>query len=190
MHALLSREVDQLAGAEVLRAKDPDQFGIVFERIDLVGQGRSGADMDPVRAVQTRFESGLAQAGVVHPVRSEEGKLPGCVEACPAGALVFGTRREVIAEANRRIYQNPGKYNTHIYGEQEAGGTSWVYISAVPFEQIGFRTDIGNTAYPEYTTGFLYAVPFILLLWPTAMLGMNRVAKKEDKPETPVDKKE
>lgn len=122
--------------------------------------------------------------------RLKEGKLPGCVEACPAGALVFGSRRDVLAEANRRIFQNPGKYNPHIYGEQEAGGTSWLYLSAVPFEQIGFRADIGTTAYPKYTTGFLYAVPFILLLWPTAMLGMNRVTKKEDKPETPADKEQ
>jgi Fe-S-cluster-containing dehydrogenase component len=120
--------------------------------------------------------------------RLKEGKLPGCVEACPVDAIVFGSRRDVIAEANRRIYQNTDKYYPYIYGEHEAGGTSWLYLSAVPFDQIGFRSDIGTSAYPEYTTGFLYAVPFILLLWPTVMLGMSRATKNQEKP--PADDKE
>ena len=111
--------------------------------------------------------------------RLKEGKLPGCVEACPTEALSFGTRRNILAEANRRIYQNPGTYVHHIFGEQEVGGAGWLYLSAVPFKQIGFRTDLGTTAYPEFTTGFLYAVPFVLLLWPTLLLGINRATKQE-----------
>lgn len=114
--------------------------------------------------------------------RLKEGKFPGCVEACPREALLFGTRRDVIAEANRRIYQHPDTYVPYLFGEHEAGGTSWVYISAVPFDQIGFRSDLGTTPYPEYTKGFLYAVPFILLLWPTVLLGISRATKKEEKP--------
>lgn len=113
--------------------------------------------------------------------RLKEGEVPGCVAACPAEALIFGSRRDVVAEAERRIAQHPDKYYPHIYGEHEAGGSSWMYLSAVPFEQIGFRSDIGTKPYPEYTTGFLYAVPFILLLWPTAMLGMSRATKKPGK---------
>lgn len=109
-----------------------------------------------------------------------KGLVPGCVEACPTEALMFGTRRHLLEEAKRRIAQNPGKYVNHIYGENEVGGTSHLYLSAVPFEQIGFRMDLGTKPYPEYSTGFLYAVPFIFVLWPIVMLGFNRITKRKE----------
>ncbi len=113
--------------------------------------------------------------------RLQKGEKPACVEACPAEALAFGTRRGLIEEANRRIYQNDGKYVPHIYGEHEAGGTGYLYLSAVPFEQIGFRTDLGTTAYPEYTKGFLYSVPVVLLLWPAFLGGISALTKRKEK---------
>lgn len=108
------------------------------------------------------------------------GEVPGCVEACPTEALMFGSRRKLLEEGKRRIAQNPDKYIHHIYGEYEVAGTSHLYLSAVPFEQIGLRTDLGTSPYPEYSTGFLYAVPFIFVLWPIIMLGMNRVTRKKE----------
>lgn len=112
--------------------------------------------------------------------RFNKGELPGCVEVCPTQALMFGTRRHILDEGKRRIAANPGKYVDHIYGENEVGGTSHLYLSAVPFEQIGFRADLGMIPYPEYSTGFLYAVPFIFVLWPIVMLGMNRATKNSE----------
>jgi Fe-S-cluster-containing dehydrogenase component len=113
--------------------------------------------------------------------RIEKGEKPACVDACPEKALTFGPRRKLIEEANRRIYQKPGEYLTHIYGEHEVGGTGYLYISKVPFEQIGFRTDLGTIAYPEYSKGFLYSVPIVLLLWPAFLIGVNTLTKREEK---------
>ena len=110
----------------------------------------------------------------------EAGGKPACVEACPAEALTFGTRRELLGEANRRIYGEAGKYVQHIYGEHEVGGTGYLYLSGVPFEQIGFRTDLGTTAYPEFSKGFLYSVPIVLLLWPAFLIGVNTITKRKD----------
>lgn len=112
--------------------------------------------------------------------RYNKGLVPGCVEVCPTEALMFGTRRNILEEGKRRIAQNPDKYINHIYGEYEVGGTSHLYLSSVPFEQIGFRKDLGTVAYPEYSTGFLYAVPFIFVLWPIVMLGFNRVTRRKE----------
>jgi formate dehydrogenase iron-sulfur subunit len=112
--------------------------------------------------------------------RLKKGEKPACVENCPEEALIFGTRKELIEEANRRIYQKPGEYLTHIYGEHEVGGTGYLYLSKVPFEQIGFRTDLGTTPYPELTKGFLYSVPLVLLLWPAFLIGVNTLTKRED----------
>ncbi len=113
--------------------------------------------------------------------RLKEGEKPVCVENCPEEALLFGPRRKLIEEGNSRIYKNPGNYVTHIYGEHEVGGTGYLYLSKVPFEQIGFRTDLGTTPYPEYTKGFLYSVPLVLLLWPAFLIGVNTVTKREEK---------
>lgn len=105
--------------------------------------------------------------------RQLAGKLPGCAEACPTGALKYGERTALLDEARTRIYQNPDKYVHHIYGEHEVGGTSWLYISSVPFEDIGFRTDLGTTPYPVYTQGFLSAVPLVLIIWPAILMGCH-----------------
>ncbi len=32
----------------------------------------------------------------------------GCVEVCPAGAVIFGTREELMAEAKKRLALKPG----------------------------------------------------------------------------------
>jgi Fe-S-cluster-containing dehydrogenase component len=115
-----------------------------------------------------------------------QGKIPGCVEACPTDALMFGTRRKLLEEGKRRIAQNPGKYINHIYGELEIGGTSTMYLSAVPFDQIGLRTDLGLRHYPEYSLVYLSAIPFIAGLTPIAMLGIAhvvRMAKKDAREE-------
>jgi hypothetical protein len=69
----------------------------------------------------------------------------------------------------------------HVYGEHEAGGTGFLYISPVPFEELGFRTDLGTAALPETTRDFLTAVPMVLVVWPAMMLALRRAtAPAED----------
>ncbi len=111
--------------------------------------------------------------------RLKKGERPACVKICPEEALIFGTRRALIKEARRRIHNKPEKYIDHIYGEKEAGGCGWLYLSPVSFEQIGFNTKIDTKPYPDLTKGFLYSVPFIFVLWPALMLGMSK-ANEED----------
>ena len=61
-----------------------------------------------------------------------------------------------------------------------------MYLSAVPFEDFGFRTGLGNSAYPELTTDFLYSVPIVLTLWPAFLLGLNNATKREEDEESEV----
>jgi Fe-S-cluster-containing dehydrogenase component len=112
--------------------------------------------------------------------RVVEGKQPACVEACPAEALTFGRRENLLEEARHRIYTEPSRYVHRIYGEQEAGGTSWLYLAGVPFDQIGFKTDIGTTPLPTYAKEFLYAVPLVLTVVPPLLLGLRRATGKDD----------
>jgi Fe-S-cluster-containing dehydrogenase component len=109
--------------------------------------------------------------------RLREGKIPACVENCPAEALMFGTRRELIKEARKRINENPEQYVDHIYGEHEAGGTGFLYLSAVPFDELGLNTSLQSKSYPELSKGFLYSVPTVFVLWPAILLGIREATK-------------
>ncbi|MFO1428578.1 MAG: 4Fe-4S dicluster domain-containing protein [Candidatus Competibacteraceae bacterium] len=70
--------------------------------------------------------------------RQQVGKAPACVGGCPTGALQFGRREDLLNEARTRIAKNPDRYVDHIYGEKEAGGTGVIYLSAIPFAELGF----------------------------------------------------
>jgi formate dehydrogenase iron-sulfur subunit len=115
-----------------------------------------------------------------HP-RVLEGKLPGCVQACPTEALVFGKREEVLKVARQRIYDWPDRYIDHIYGEKEMGGTSWLYLSGKAFSEAGMREDLGETPAPALTAGALGAVPMVVGLWPVLLTGIYAVNKRKEK---------
>jgi len=112
--------------------------------------------------------------------RLQKGQKPACVQACPTGALMFGMKREIMEIARVRIYHHPTKYVHHIYGEHEVGGTGWLYLSAAPFEQLGFRTDLGTTPYPDYTREFLYGVPVVLFGLPAMLLGLSFLTRNDE----------
>jgi len=111
----------------------------------------------------------------------KEGGKPACVENCPAEALLFGKRRDLIEIARTRIYAEPENYNHAIYGEHEVGGTGVLYLASVPFEELGLRKDLGTKAYPEFNKNFLYAVPAVLILWPAFLLGLNNSFQERKK---------
>lgn len=113
--------------------------------------------------------------------RLEQGLLPGCVEACPKEALTFGKRDDLIQTARERIRRYPGRYMDHIYGESEMGGTSWLYLSGVPFASIGMREDLGIKPAPELTAGALSIVPMVVGLWPVLLTGVYAMSKRKEK---------
>src|SRR3974390_1500110 len=84
--------------------------------------------------------------------------VPACVKACPADALRFGAREEMLKEARNRISSQPEKYVDHVYGEHEAGGTSVLYLSSVPFAKLGFP-DVDKKPYPAISKIAIHAVP-------------------------------
>jgi formate dehydrogenase iron-sulfur subunit len=109
------------------------------------------------------------------------GKLPGCVDICPTEALTFGKRKDLIKIARRRITKYPERYIDHIYGEHEMGGTSWLYLSGAPFNEIGLREDLGVTPAPKLTAGALSAVPIVAGLWPVLLTGIYAMSKRKEK---------
>jgi formate dehydrogenase iron-sulfur subunit len=114
--------------------------------------------------------------------RIMKGEIPACAESC-GDALIFGTRRELIAEARKRIADDPELYYPEIYGEDVAGGTGLLYLSPVPFEEIGLNTKLQNTSYPELSKGFLYTVPSVFVLLPPLLLAIHEATKSNQSKE-------
>ena len=94
---------------------------------------------------------------------------PACVKSCPTKALRFGDRDELLSEAHLRIGTNPDRYVNEIYGENEAGGTSVLYLFSVPFEKLGMPEVVAEPL-PKFTWGALAKVPGVVVGL-TAMLG-------------------
>lgn len=99
--------------------------------------------------------------------RAPEGKGQACCEVCPRGAVISGTRAELLAEAKRRIAESPKRYVPKVYGEVEGGGTQVLYLSHVEFEKLGLPV-LEEESLGEYThsvQGALYkgfAGPLVL----------------------------
>jgi len=110
----------------------------------------------------------------------KKGGIPACAENCPAEAIKFGKRRELLAEARKRIVENPKIYVDEIYGDHTAGGTGFIYISPVPFNELGVNTKLQNKSYPELTKGFLFNVPTVFVLLPPILLGIHEATKNNN----------
>jgi Fe-S-cluster-containing dehydrogenase component len=98
---------------------------------------------------------------------SRENKPPGCASICPVEAITFGRRSELLEMAHQRIDKDPGRYVDHVYGEHEAGGTSWLYLTGVPFERLGFA-NVPDTPLPKTTETIQHAL--FNYLWSPAVL--------------------
>jgi formate dehydrogenase iron-sulfur subunit len=103
---------------------------------------------------------------------------PACVEACPMEALTFGDRKTLLRIARKRMRENPERYVQHIYGEFEAGGTSWLYLSPVPFEHAGFDIHVPKQPIINYVKDFLAIVPMVLTIWPGLFAGFFLLSRR------------
>ena len=115
--------------------------------------------------------------------RQAQGLEPACTSVCPSGALTFGKRAALLDEAKRRVYAEKSRYVRHVYGEHEAGGTSWLYISDIPFEKLALNTGMPNRPYAELVAGALGAPPFVMTLWPPLLMGLYTFSKRRDEVE-------
>jgi Fe-S-cluster-containing dehydrogenase component len=123
--------------------------------------------------------------------RQAKGLKPACAEVCPSGALTFGHRDELVELAKTRIYTNPTRYVHHVYGEHEAGGTSWLYIGDFELDKLALRTGTPEKEVPGLVAGALGAPPFVMTLWPPLLMGIYMFSKKrEEGAGHPADEKE
>ncbi|MEW6214738.1 MAG: 4Fe-4S dicluster domain-containing protein [Nitrospirota bacterium] len=98
--------------------------------------------------------------------RVDGGKGLACAQACPFGALTEGELDKMLKEARSRIKNRPDFYINHIYGQEEVGGTSVIYLSSRPFGEVGLA-DVGTkpvtTRSETSMTGMLPGVTILAL---------------------------
>lgn len=120
------------------------------------------------------------------PERRAEGREPACVEVCPREAVIYGTREELLQEAHRRIETEPERYNPHVYGEKEAGGTQVLYLAPkdVTFQQLGLPL-LGERSLPDRVRGVQgviykgFAAPVALYGVLAAVIFRNQRSEKK-----------
>jgi formate dehydrogenase iron-sulfur subunit len=112
--------------------------------------------------------------------RLAEGLPTACASVCPTGATLFGDRDVLVREAQQRIAANPETYVDHVYGVTEAGGTSVLMLSAVPFEKLGLKTGIPRQPLPLLTWQILSKIPSFVVVWGVSLLGIHWITKRRD----------
>lgn len=111
----------------------------------------------------------------------KEGGVPACVEICPPQCLTFGRRDQLLEFAHRTISHRPDKYVDHVYGEHEVGGTSWLYLSSVPFASIGLPV-LGTAAPPRTTESIQHGI-FKHFIPPIALFAFLAGVMRQFRPE-------
>lgn len=101
-----------------------------------------------------------------------------CSEACPTGATTFGDRDELIREARKRIDENPGQYVNYVYGLKEAGGTSVMYLSNIPFEKLGFPMTVPTESIPDLSWRVLSQIPKYSVAAGVVLFGINWITQR------------
>jgi formate dehydrogenase iron-sulfur subunit len=76
--------------------------------------------------------------------RTTNGLKPACVKTCPAGALDWGDRDAMIAQAQARVDLLKGQLGfsqANVYGETQLGGLGRIYVLTAPAEAYGLPAD-------------------------------------------------
>jgi formate dehydrogenase iron-sulfur subunit len=83
-----------------------------------------------------------------------------------------------LREAENRLGQEHTKYVQYIYGKEEAGGTSVLYLSAVPFDALGLPRNLPHGALPMYTWRVLSEIPAEVVLGGALLGGIWWITKR------------
>ncbi len=130
-----------------------------------------------------------------------KGELPGCCDACPTGASLFGPAAALLEEAKRRQKMQPGSYYDfpvstitsgkiqyqqaaqyipRIYGENEVGGAQVLMLAGVPFEKLGLP-DLPSGSYVALAENIQHTLYKGMILPIVAFGGLIFLVKRSDK---------
>ena len=115
--------------------------------------------------------------------RIEKGQATACASVCPTGATLFGERDDLVKEARSRIAGRPSEYVDHVYGLEEAGGTSVLMLSSVPFENLGLPKNVPKQPLPMFTWQVLSKIPDFVVVWGVFLYGIHWITARRTEVE-------
>lgn len=111
--------------------------------------------------------------------RIRAGLIPACAKACPS-AISYGSRVDMVREAKRRISAKPDLYVNKVYGLDEAGGTSVLYLTDLPFNELGLK-NVTRRPLPSYTWAALRLVPGVFLTMGGSLALISWITHRKDR---------
>jgi len=112
--------------------------------------------------------------------RVANGQPTACASVCPTGATTFGDRDALITEARARIAAEPARYVDHVYGVEEAGGTSVLMIAGMGFSELGLPTDLPNEPLPMLTWRVISHLPDLVSVAAVGLFGLHWITKRRE----------
>lgn len=106
--------------------------------------------------------------------RIDQGLEPACVETCPTDALQFMT----LEEAENRAKEAEAE-GLHTYGYSEIGGTSWIFISDVPFSEFGLP-ELSSATHKNFENNLLTRFATVGLLGGAALVVIKTYADRRE----------
>jgi len=121
--------------------------------------------------------------------RRSNGLEPACVKTCPTGALKYGDREQLIAEAASRVQalKADGHSNAYLYGEEELGGLGVLYVLDDSPEvyglpespKVAISTSVGQWLSGILAAGVVAALPFWFLFKRRKQIEAEQESKVE-----------
>ncbi len=130
-----------------------------------------------------------------------KGEISACCNECPTGASLYGPVEDLLQEAKRRLTLEPGsydefpvsdirtgktvtnkvsKYQPHIYGEKEVGGSQVLLLSGVKFNKLGLP-DLPDESYTGVAEGIQHTLYKGMILPIAAFAGLAYIINKNEK---------
>jgi formate dehydrogenase iron-sulfur subunit len=109
--------------------------------------------------------------------RTSLGEKPACVEGCTHDALVFGPREDMLRLAEQRIAVPGARYAGRIWGKDEFGGTSVMYISDTDLSALDWpapKTPSASSA----ALPVVEATPIVGATVMSGLLGLNWIIRR------------
>jgi len=110
--------------------------------------------------------------------RLAAGQPTACAAVCPTGATVFGERETLVREAHARIAREPSRYVDHVFGLDEAGGTSVLLLAGVPFANLGLPGELPHEPLPMLTWRVLSPLPDVISVAAVFLFGVHWITNR------------
>jgi len=129
-------------------------------------------EWDSATPAMVKCQMCLAKAGTTDAGQLNDVGQPACTEVCPRHAVIYGPYTELVEEAQRRIAESPERYEDHVYGLSEVGGTQVLYLTSkgIPFSRLGLP-ELGPEPVPALPVGLQHRI-YRGFIAPVAVYGL------------------